>query len=309
MKARAKSEKTNRLGELRRTRLGRDASPYLKAKRRRAGFTLIEMIGVLAIMAILATVLVPNVLHSIEMAAIKAEGTNLQNLGESVKLYLRTNRVLPGSGTAPATASWSNDLASFADLAPADVLTTTRQQARVFVTEPTVVPPTRALLISSMRTGINVPAAGTLNTLALFNNVWNTTDGSAPTGAPWTTNGWNATTAQYLTIRRINLQAINATDLQGLTVLVNNSQAGSIVSYHLISGITGGFIASNNSISPGPPVTIPVLVHPRDRLDLYTGVNYGTLAYSYIFSANNTNALTFTYQDSVPAGSPYWRPQ
>lgn len=273
----------------------------------RSGFSLIELIGVLAIMAILATVLVPNALHSIEMAAVRAEGTNLQNLGESVKLYLKTNRVLPGSGTAPATGSWSNDLAGFADLAPADVLTTSRQQTRVFVTEPTVVPPTRALLISSMRAGLVVPTAAQINTLARFNTAWNTADGSAPAGAPWTTNGWNATNAQYLTIKRINLQAINSTDLQSLTVTINKTYAAGTVSYKVISP-TGTTLASNPSIVGTTSVTVPVSVRPRDRLDLYSG-SYTTLAYSYIFSADSTNALTFNYLDSVPSGSPYWRPQ
>ena len=51
-----------------------------------AGFTLIEMIGVLAIMAVLASVLVPNVLHTLDRAALSAEATTLANLGEQTKL-------------------------------------------------------------------------------------------------------------------------------------------------------------------------------------------------------------------------------
>ena len=59
------------------------------------GFTLIELIGVLAIMTILAGVIAPNALQSIERAAIRAEHQTLANLGEQVELYLRDQGALP----------------------------------------------------------------------------------------------------------------------------------------------------------------------------------------------------------------------
>ena len=65
-----------------------------------AGFTLIEMIGVLAIMGILAGVLVPNALRAIENAAVAAEVKTLHGLGDQVRTYLRTQ------GTPPPVATW-----------------------------------------------------------------------------------------------------------------------------------------------------------------------------------------------------------
>ena len=53
------------------------------------GFTLIEMIGVLAIMAILAAVITPNALRTLDRAAIRAEADTLHNLGDQVKNFLK----------------------------------------------------------------------------------------------------------------------------------------------------------------------------------------------------------------------------
>lgn len=270
-----------------------------------AGFTLIELIGVLAIMAILAGVMLPNVLHSIEMAAVKAEDQNLINLGEQLKLYVRQN-----NGTIPTTANWSAALAPYSNLALADITTNKRQMARLYVVDPGA-PSQRVLLLSSMRANLPLPAAAVaaLN----FNGIWDAAESTVPPGFAAV---WSAPATQipfnlgFLVIERINLRPIFLSDLKTFTVTLNNTHAGSIVSYHLISGVTGLFTASNASISTAPPtVTIPVPVHPGDRLDLYTGINYGAMTYSYIFSANNVNAFTFTFQDSTPAGTPYWRAQ
>ena len=53
------------------------------------GFTLIELIGMCVIMTILAGVIAPNAMKSIERAAIRAEDQTLTNLGGQVELYLR----------------------------------------------------------------------------------------------------------------------------------------------------------------------------------------------------------------------------
>lgn len=59
------------------------------------GFTLIELIGVMAIMAILAAVIVPNVIQQLDAAVRDAETQNLEALGEGVEIYLRDTRVWP----------------------------------------------------------------------------------------------------------------------------------------------------------------------------------------------------------------------
>ena len=79
-----------------------------------AAFTLIEMIGVMAIMAILgAAVIVPNGLRVMDRAAVSAEQQTLANLGkQSVKF-------LGDIGSPPAVATWATDIATYSDLQPA----------------------------------------------------------------------------------------------------------------------------------------------------------------------------------------------
>ena len=100
-------------------------APISAPLRGQAGFTLIEMVGVLAIMAIMAAVIVPNAIRSMDRAAVTAEQQNLSTLGSQVALYLRDQ------GVAPTPANWTTALANYAGLSPADLATNKRNVARV----------------------------------------------------------------------------------------------------------------------------------------------------------------------------------
>ncbi|MGH8017760.1 MAG: type II secretion system protein, partial [Opitutaceae bacterium] len=93
----------------------------------RAAFSLIEMIGVLAIMAVLASVVVPNVLRSVDRAAIRGEEQTLEALGEQVKLFLRE------TGAPPTSSNWAAELAAYSDLAAGDLSRNRRGLARVLI--------------------------------------------------------------------------------------------------------------------------------------------------------------------------------
>src|SRR5690606_15481651 len=74
-----------------------------------AGFTLLEMIGVIAIMSILASVLVPNMLRSIDGAASRAEAETMRHLGTALEGYLKKNEALPvaeNPAVAPPAVPW-----------------------------------------------------------------------------------------------------------------------------------------------------------------------------------------------------------
>jgi prepilin-type N-terminal cleavage/methylation domain-containing protein len=192
-----------------------------------AGFSLIEMIGVLAIMAIMASVIVPNALKSLDRAAIRAEAANLDALGEQLKLYLRDNGALPTTAIPNASPNWTTQLASYADLSPTDLLTNKRNNHRVYLVDPAAPGGRRAIILSSMRDGFTLPAATSIITAARFDDIWQTADGSLPTATSW--SGWTSapwsTTANagdYLLIERVNLASIYLTDLQTYTVTLNN---------------------------------------------------------------------------------------
>jgi len=67
---------------------------------RTGGFTLVEMIGVLAIMAILASFIAPNVINQLAAAKRDAEDGQLATIAKGIELYIRQTRSFPATLTA-----------------------------------------------------------------------------------------------------------------------------------------------------------------------------------------------------------------
>jgi prepilin-type N-terminal cleavage/methylation domain-containing protein len=61
------------------------------------GFTLVELVGVLAIVAILASFIAPNVIDQLRSARRDAEDQQLANIAQGIELYLRQTRSFPAS--------------------------------------------------------------------------------------------------------------------------------------------------------------------------------------------------------------------
>jgi prepilin-type N-terminal cleavage/methylation domain-containing protein len=246
-------------------------------RRPQAGFSLIELIGVLAIMAILASVIGPNTLRSLDRAAIRAEAQTLENLGEQVKLYLRS------AGTAPTPTNWTTSVASYADISPADIATNRRRMNRVYLTDPASTPTQRVLILSSMRAGLNLPSAANINTAVRFQDIWQTVDGALPTAISWSGwLAWNAVgnSADYLLIERVNLSPVYNTDLQSLALTLNNKGAA-VASYNLV--LANGTVQAAVNV-PAGGTAILSNQHPRDRINLYRAAGGVTLDYSYVLS-------------------------
>lgn len=256
---------------------------------RKTGFTLIEMIGVLAIMAILAATITPNALRIIERETVRADANTVRALGDQVKIFLKTKGWPPGLNPVVASRlSWDRDLGTFADISSVDILTNKRQMPRSYIYEP-IASPRRVLVLSSMRTGLTLPSAANLNTMVLFDNVWNTADGSVPAaGSSWA--GWaawratlNGTAGDYLVIERVNLAPIYNTELQSLTVILNNRSA-SPLSYNLVLA-DGTVQAAIDIPAPVPPATnrtVNITTRPRERINLYRSAGGLNLDYSYV---------------------------
>jgi general secretion pathway protein G len=67
------------------------------AARRQHGFTLIELMVVLAIIGVLAALIVPNVLNRADDARVTAARTDVGNLMQALKLYKLDNQRYPSS--------------------------------------------------------------------------------------------------------------------------------------------------------------------------------------------------------------------
>jgi len=71
--------------------------PVRRQAHKQGGFTLIELMVVLAIIGVLAALIVPNVLGRAEDARVTAARTDVGNLMQALKLYKLDNQRFPSS--------------------------------------------------------------------------------------------------------------------------------------------------------------------------------------------------------------------
>lgn len=168
------------------------------AGRRRSGFTMIEMLGVLAIIMALAAVAAKNVLESVKTARRDSEVTTMSTLAESFRASVLENKCVP------TAANWHTGVFANLNIAPNKVTNTTAGTRRVLLYDPafrvgtntTSVPPytqtsngslqpvsPRVVLLSSLI--YQLPSLGTDS--ATFSNIWFTPRFGVPDGwaAAW----------------------------------------------------------------------------------------------------------------------------
>lgn len=88
-----------------------------KTSQRQQGFTLMELIGVMAIMAVLAAVLAPSLTDGIDRAYAAVEEENLETLIGSLEQHILINKQIPRS----TAADWTAAVAAYADLTREEV--------------------------------------------------------------------------------------------------------------------------------------------------------------------------------------------
>ncbi|MDX8387477.1 MAG: type II secretion system protein [Ghiorsea sp.] len=94
------------------------------------GFSLIELIGVLAIISILASVLVPNMIKRIDLATGDAEIKNLTLIAQELEQYMTTKFIIP------SPLNWSSSLASVSSLPASKIAQNDRGFQRGFYVDP-----------------------------------------------------------------------------------------------------------------------------------------------------------------------------
>ncbi len=102
------------------------------AKRNQAGFTIMELIGAMAIIAILAAVLAPSVTDGIDRAYAAQEEANVSSLMGALEQHILQNKDIPRE----AAASWTAAIATYAELARDDVEFNPRGYRRQLYVDP-----------------------------------------------------------------------------------------------------------------------------------------------------------------------------
>jgi len=199
-------------------------SPATGSRARRA-FSLIEMIGVLALIAIAATMLVPVFVKQTDMAVATQESATLQSFTTAFQNNIERNQAIP------SITNWVTVVATELGLTSNSVALTPRNQTRVLLidtngfgalslpytqrTSGTPNPITnstlpRFMVVSSL--GLALPALtgtnGPANTTN-FNALWNAPNGTVPTnsGSPWI--GWKGQ-ASDVNVQRLDLSLLFA---------------------------------------------------------------------------------------------------
>ncbi|MEC4671235.1 MAG: type II secretion system protein [Nitrospirota bacterium] len=145
------------------------------------GFTLLEVIGVLAVMATLMAVIVPNFIRHLDDQARDTEAQELRAIAKGVDLYIRANFAFP--------ASLANLSPDFVPIGSSQVASNDRGYQRYYVIHPdfagfnnatglsqTSLSDARFLLISD----VSVDASPNITNATQFDAWWNTDETLTP---------------------------------------------------------------------------------------------------------------------------------
>jgi prepilin-type N-terminal cleavage/methylation domain-containing protein len=182
-------------------------------------FSLIEMIGVLAVIAVLATTLAPSFVRQMDKSASDQESAALKSFGDALQQSIMRNRYIPSE------TDWASTVATELGVDIAAVTTNPRRQQRFFLIDPNLsiasgalpysqttagslsqpVNP-RVMILSSVGTPLPAGVVSGTATAANFTNIWKAAEGTVPVAAP-AFAGWSGTGTD-LKIQRVDLSAL-----------------------------------------------------------------------------------------------------
>jgi type II secretory pathway pseudopilin PulG len=282
---------------------GGPTGPFRTA-RETVAFTLIQVIGALAVLSILVAVLLPALLKSIDKSVSDKEKATMATLGDAFQRYVLTTRTVPDQTT------WYSAIAATLGVGTNDILYNVRQQSRtqprVFLIDPSLslgqgsgLPYTqssyvtntsnwpqipvnpRVMVVSTLGSALPSSVASGVYTSGhpeYFSNLWAAADGTVPSDTPWT--GWTGNSADVI-VQRINLAPLFVHLLLGTYA----------------SSPLGAYTLDNNPISPVAVGTADGYFIQGSVLGLYT--NSTGISTQQIL----TRSTSFLYDHNVWRGS------
>src|SRR5262249_43531602 len=116
-------------------------------------FTLIEMIGSLAVIAILASMLLPVIVRQIDRAAWTAEAANVGSISNAIVMQVLRNK------TVSSTNTWASDAALWTGLPTTSITTNPRRNTRAFLMDSSGWLGSTTLPYVQTNTGTTVPTS------------------------------------------------------------------------------------------------------------------------------------------------------
>jgi prepilin-type N-terminal cleavage/methylation domain-containing protein len=204
------------------------------------GLTLIEMIGVLAVIGILAGVVLTALTKQTDKVVADQESALLKAFGDGFQRAVLRRSLIPGP--FPGPTNWASTIATEIAFDVSEVTTNSRHQQRHFIfanagannppyrQDYTGLPanlPLRFMILSSLGAGFPIALQdGPINPTD-FSNTWNTADGTVP--SMLLSLGWPGT-GDDLKVQRI--------DLSGVVVhLLLSYAASTSPAYYSINGV------------------------------------------------------------------------
>jgi prepilin-type N-terminal cleavage/methylation domain-containing protein len=247
----------------------------------RRAFTIIEMVGVLAIIAIIAAALAPNIIKRIDRAAWQRETSDLNTMANALVQTVLSDKVIPG------IAGMSNAIARYSDLAVNQVARTPRGFSRVFMVDPNsnitipysqlsnglVNPPVNArmMILSTIARTLPIIASSS------FDNIWSTPDGRIPS----TLSSWGGK-GEDLCVQRVELGRLFH---KVLLVALDRQFLG----YYSLETWPSNYV----SVVPGPQTTT-MYVLDGTALNLYWGSPNPSLEVRVLITQDES----FVYQNN-----------
>ncbi len=252
--------------------LGGKGAPKKKImtlKLKRGGFSLVEVIGVLAIMAIIAALVAPKVIDQIHRSVREAEQDTLKSLVQGLEQYILLERKIPGNTASGGVAAWDDAIASQINLPASKVNTNERGYNRYYIfpdndnsstssiennpnlpynqtaagataldaAQQEIRP--RMIVLSSISSNISGLSSGEMASMTNFNVLWNW-DGNSAISGPFT---MSADVAK----RNLVIQRYSTAALFHEVSLLSRS----------VSRTGNGFMAQNVSSSPRNLLSAP----------------------------------------------------